>query len=1011
MLRTLNNSMIYKLLVSMCGVLLLGGVLFGGALIGGGSIRQLEDNAFGIFTEKAISRRNHLQNDMLQSWSNLAGSEVSISRAIEAFLSEQELALSRLSLDHTASAALLNGLSSELIGLLRGTATTGVFVVLNSSVTEERGDVLRPGIYLRDLDPQSNPAGAGDLLLERGPASTSKLHGIPLDTFWEARFRFSPSEPFAGYRSDYYDKPVLAARASFSSDIRDMGYWSLPFRFSENDLEVITYSVPLLGEMGSLLGVLGVEISLDYLRQCLPYSELHAQYGGYLLAVEDQPGDGQIDIQSVAYCGPILLSAIGSDHRVHFDSAETSHPGVFLMRPNRGDHSLYGSFQPLSLYNTNTPFVSERWGLVGIMREAELTASSHNMLRSMFGALLASMLVGGFIVLVIARRFVRPITNLAAKVRFSDPAQPVRLEAIGFGEIDELSRAIETMSLRVAQAASRMAQIIALTEMPIAVFECSDKYDSVFCTDLFCGLMGIEDESGVLSRSRLTRQTFNRAMARVMAHPEPSAKEVYRLDRTGRPVRWLRITTRDTDDGRQLGVVMDVTAETLDRRRIEHERDYDTLTLLLNRRAFNSRVMPLFEVPGDLGVAAFIMWDLDNLKYINDTYGHDLGDEYLRKAASVLKDFSLYNGIAARMSGDEFYVFIYGHRDKESIRDAIASIRANMDEARLLLPDGDSLRVCASAGVAWYPSDASSYEQLLKCADFAMYEVKSSCKGSTSEFDLGTYHRDAFLLHGRGELNRLIDESLVRYAFQPIVDVRTGAIFGYEALMRPQLPTLTSPLDVVRLARDQSKLYQIEQLTWRVSLSDFAQRVELFGDAKLFINSIPNHALSEEDIHQIEWLYEPYLDRIVVELIESEQSDSQCCLKKQEIARRWNAQMALDDFGSGYSNDLVLLSLAPDYVKVDMSIVRGIDRDPNRQKLLQNLISYARERGIRVIAEGVETAVELRTLAGFGVDYLQGFYLGVPSFDPAPRISDAALRELERCAAALSHSSPIFHPE
>ncbi len=118
-----------------------------------------------------------------------------------------------------------------------------------------------------------------------------------------------------------------------------------------------------------------------------------------------------------------------------------------------------------------------------------------------------------------------------------------------------------------------------------------------------------------------------------------------------------------------------------------------------------------------------------------------------------------------------------------------------------------------------------------------------------------------------------------------------------------------------------------------------------------------------------------------MELTEEERPDSDAMQHKLRLAGRWNAGLALDDFGMGYNSEAILVDTPLQYVKLDMSIIRHIDIDQSRLKLLQNLISYSRERGIAVIAEGVETREEMRVLIENGVDYLQGFYLGRPSYD------------------------------
>ncbi len=274
------------------------------------------------------------------------------------------------------------------------------------------------------------------------------------------------------------------------------------------------------------------------------------------------------------------------------------------------------------------------------------------------------------------------------------------------------------------------------------------------------------------------------------------------------------------DELKVLGVVVDVTKEFIEKRKIEYERDFDILTNLLNRRAFHSQIQEKFKNKDELKIAAFIMWDLDNLKYINDTYGHDAGDEYIRCLADILKKFISWNGIVSRLSGDEFYVFIYGYESKDSIRDIINSVKKQMNNTLLKLHDGTEFKIRASAGISWYPDDSTNYDELMRYADFAMYQIKNTIKGEVSEFDINIYNKDSFLLSNREELNKLIDGQLVEYAFQPIVDCK-GKVFAYEALMRPKIKTFSSPIDVIRLARSQSKLYQIERITWFKALKSF----------------------------------------------------------------------------------------------------------------------------------------------------------------------------------------------
>ncbi|NMA84847.1 MAG: EAL domain-containing protein, partial [Epulopiscium sp.] len=465
---------------------------------------------------------------------------------------------------------------------------------------------------------------------------------------------------------------------------------------------------------------------------------------------------------------------------------------------------------------------------------------------------------------------------------------------------------------------------------------------------------------------------------------------IYRYIKKDNSIIWIRLNIQETH-GKILGIIEDVTDEVMEKRKIEYERDHDLLTHLINRRAFQMQVKR--QMKKELKIAAFVMWDLDNLKYINDTYGHDYGDQYIKTAAEVLSEISFCNGIVSRMSGDEFLAFIYGYEGKDEIRSIINKMQENLYNTTIPMPDNNIIRIRASAGIAWYPDDSEDYYELIKYSDFAMYEIKNTIKGNIGEFNKEVYNKKSFLLHSQEELNRFIDEELLEFVFQPIIDAKNGSVFAYEALMRSKMETLKSPLDIIRLARSQSKLHAIEKLTFFKAMEGFKQHEKDFGHARIFINSIPNHILTQKDLQIFEEKYKADLNRLVIEIIESEQLDDKITKKKQDMVTKWNGSIALDDFGSGYNSEIALLVLSPSFIKIDISIIRGIDKDINRQKLLNNLLSYAKDRNIKVIAEGVETKKEMNTLIRFGVDYLQGYYIGRPNKIPQ-QISEKIVEEI-----------------
>ena len=968
-----------KMMIPMLFVLLLQALLFVGTIIFGGTVDQLNRNAFDILNERVINRKNYIENEM-QRWTSINGTVQKINSETEELVGRSGITVGDLSANSPVTAELLDIISQDLIDSLQKQSVTGAFVVLNGQDDPEQTfDVAKAGIYLRDMNPISNPEDNSDLLIERASSVITQKLGIPMDTGWSPQFHFTEEFPAESY--NYYYKPFRAALEYPEISYSDLCYWSKPFQLSTDDISIITYSVPLISN-GVPYGVFGIELSVDYLKSMLPYDEIASdKAGSYLLTVTDAD---EMEFENLLSSGPVFRQLYGDEgnlriqKRVYGDS--------FLLQPSaRASGDMYGCVQYFKLYNSNTPFEDDRWGIIGMVKGEKLLGFSTKVGMTVAVSLAVSLVAGLLIVLVISRIVTKPITQLARKVKNSNPHLPVKLDKTRIAEIDQLAKAVESLSDSVAESASKLSKIIEMTSTAVGAFELNKKDGNTFYTEHLFEIFGLQDDYSThgmmdnrifLEKLEQTRQFLDEANERDRVW-------LYQVRRqTGGP-GWARLRVVVESD-RIIGVAEDVTQQIIEKKKIEYERDYDLLTNLLNRRAFYNLLVELFSRPEQLKTGAMMMFDLDNLKYINDAYGHDYGDQYIRCAADILRKNTPASAVVSRMSGDEFYIFLYGCEEKGQVLDTVEQIKQGLAETLFPLPDDATFRVRASAGIAWYPDDAVSYEQLIRYADFAMYTVKHTVKGQVMQFNIEEYQKDSYLLHNKEELNKLIDERLIEYHFQPIVVASTGEVFAYEALMRSKVDTLKSPLEILTLARSQSKLYEIERLTWFCSMEAFVAQDQIPPDVRIFLNSIANQNLSQQDFAEFEQLYRPHLSRIVVELTEEEKQNSVFSSQKQECIRLWQASLALDDFGTGYNGEAMLLCLTPQYVKIDMSIIRNVDTDKNRQKILQNLLSYTKERQIKVIAEGVETRGEMETLIRTGVDYLQGYYIGMPQKTASP---------------------------
>lgn len=942
---------------------------------------SLEQNAVDILQIQTEKRQNYLQGQMLdaQDLSSLADK---INAVTQAMLDDGEISLDTLDSGSDAASPLLLSIGDSLISSMRHRPITGIFVVLNTHDldTREKGEPL-PCLYLRDLDPDSSPSQRNsDLMLVRAPAQVVQSLYIATDTSW------TPSINYGANGSSGFLYPVFQAayHGNGELDAADYGHWtSSPYTLSGDDHSAIAYTIPLILDDGTVYGVLGVEILESYLQALLPGTELQNDSSGtYLLGVASNSSIGKDDL---------TVSVISASPAAN--APQQSYDQTLLLKPSkRGGYQsdsplglCHAAVAPLTLYNRNAPFSNEQMLLIGSVPVSALYAFSGDVVRLLIIAVLVVLTAGLFSSLVLARKLSRPISRLSDEVahaRESRSSIPM-LSATGIIELDRFSSAFTQLGREVLDTSTKFLRIMDMASVELGGYELRSAPDSIYVTDNFFDLLGMPG----VDADDLTAQSFRELLQRFERScphsPAPDGAMLYHIRLPSGKERYLRIETTH-EDGTQVGLAEDVTASTLEKLRIEHERDYDTLTDLYNRRAFRRICAEFFCSPEKLGHAALLMFDLDNLKQINDTFGHDCGDEYIRLTGECFAKNAPARTVCARISGDEFNALFYGYNDQDTLRADICALKAALEQSVVQLPSGRELRVSVSGGIAWYPESSTNLITLRKYADFAMYQVKHSRKGELLEFDPEVYRTSLQERRCHEEFRRLINEELVTYRFQPIIDAKDGSVFAYEALMRVDLPTLHSPADVLRLAREENCLHEVERITFFRASSAY-QALENAGkvvpSALLFVNSIASQYLTPDELSEYSARYASILPRIVIEITEEEVLDPKALRIKQTI-RGSSGAFALDDYGSGYSNERSLLELSPNYIKIDLSIIRSIDTDANKRQIVSNTVSYAHQRGMKVVAEGLETADEVRTVLSLSVDLLQGFFLAMPQVEP-----------------------------
>lgn len=290
-------------------------------------------------------------------------------------------------------------------------------------------------------------------------------------------------------------------------------------------------------------------------------------------------------------------------------------------------------------------------------------------------------------------------------------------------EFQQLSDGINKMVDSILGTTRKVSRVLDVVGLPIGTFEYTKDMKQVMATEKLRQVMlWSEDEARKLYQDK---EIFLKNLNEEMHSAKREGDEIYKISQE--PEKWVRIHMAKEENG-TFGVVIDVTADMLEKRRIEHERDYDSLTGLCNITKFKRKVSRYLTGMEKEKTAAIVMFDLDHFKEINDQYGHDWGDNYLCACAGFLKELNSGKGLAARRSGDEFCVFFHGWDSRAEVLEIMEQFYKRVGTRPILFPDKSSRYMSISAGLAWYEEQEDEtediYGKMMKAADEALYEAK-----------------------------------------------------------------------------------------------------------------------------------------------------------------------------------------------------------------------------------------------------------------------------------------------
>ncbi len=488
----------------------------------------------------------------------------------------------------------------------------------------------------------------------------------------------------------------------------------------------------------------------------------------------------------------------------------------------------------------------------------------------------------------------------------------------------------------------------------------------------------------------VTRASFEDSLTRLKTAGSLIFESIHRRkDGTTYPVE-LRQNFLDFE-GHEYSCCMcrDITERKQAEMELSRQALHDALTGLPNRRYLEQCLNSAIDRARlDGGVVGVVYLDLDGFKLVNDTLGHAIGDQLLKKVAARLKESLRDSDMLFRMGGDEFALVLTDLSERSSVALIAHKLLANLHESFSV--ETNDLTVTASVGVSLFPDDGESDGELLRNADAAMYESKRQGKNRVQFFTAQMGEETRERLDLENHLRRALGRNELSLHYQPEFCMVSGQIIRHEALLRWNHATLgsISPAKFIPIAEETTLIVPIG--TWVLEEAcrravEWQQESEGVGvgvNVSLLQFGRPDFIFTVTEILQLTGLPAHLLD---LELTESVvMSDVDDTADKIKQLRALGVSVSIDDFGTGYSSLSYLQQLPINTLKIDRSFIRELTTDSNAAALTGALISMAHSLNMKVVVEGIETSSQLEALRHLGCDVGQGFFLGRPTAVPLP---------------------------
>lgn len=451
--------------------------------------------------------------------------------------------------------------------------------------------------------------------------------------------------------------------------------------------------------------------------------------------------------------------------------------------------------------------------------------------------------------------------------------------------------------------------------------------------------------------------------------------------------QWQTIRAIQDDQGelhQYVAVFSDISAIKDSEHELAHLAHHDPLTDLPNRLLFTDRAeQALASAQIHKRGCALLLIDLDHFKIINDSLGHNVGDQLLKAVAERLKGLFGPGVTLARLGGDEFAVLA---ESCPQLMQAAALAQRIIDGLKEPFRfSGHQLFINASIGISLFPSDALSAEQLLRNADSALFKAKSAGREGyalyTEELTAHAQHR----VEMASELRRALEQQELRVYYQPVHDLQSSRLIGVEALVRWEHPQrgLVAPSEFIPIAERTGLIAEIDAWVMQQACQQMCQWLKAGAVLSFVAVNVSSRLFARRELYQqvAQVLHDTGLDAAFLELEVTESAvmeDPEVALEQMHRLRELGLRLAIDDFGTGYSSLLRLKRLPVQKLKIDQGFVAGLPWDDDDAAIVRVIIALAQSMGMQVHAEGIEQIEQAGFLLDHACDLGQGYWFGRP---------------------------------